>query len=292
MTDHAASRLVIRAGALALVLTLSPLHPFTPSSAHAQPESTVGMPGRLEAVVLPGSELEAKPLTDRKSPVVLRVVAVYPHGSMFRYDLEYAGLEPGTHDLRPYLQRKDGSSTADLPPVTVQVNRILPPGHVEPHRLEIDRGPRLGGYRFWLTVLAVVWGVGLVAILASFFFPRRGRRAAADDVPVSLADRLRPLVERAAAGKATEAELAGLERGLMAYWRRRLGLEAVNPADAMQQLRAHPEAGPLLGQLEDWLHRPDPRTPVDVGRLLEPYRNLPPDAADLSAAEPARGAAR
>ena len=59
---------------------------------------TVGMPGRLDGVVLPGPELEAKPLTDKRAPVVLRVAAVYPHGTAFRYDLEYTGLEPGTFE--------------------------------------------------------------------------------------------------------------------------------------------------------------------------------------------------
>jgi len=43
-------------------------------------------------------------------------------------------------------------------------------------------------------------------------------------------------------------------------------------------LREHPDAGPLLRGLEDWLHRPEPRESVDVGALLAPYRDLPADA--------------
>src|SRR5262245_18933008 len=100
----------LRAGALILLLSLC---------AHAQTATTVGMTDALEGVVLPGTELEAAPLLDRKSKVVLRVVRVYPHGAAFRYDLEYSGLEPGTHDLRPYLRRKDGSPVGELPPITV-----------------------------------------------------------------------------------------------------------------------------------------------------------------------------
>lgn len=275
MLTRFANRFAVCAGVFSLAL--APLH--------AQTESTVGMPGKLEAIVLPGTELEADPekLKDRKSPVVLRIVAVYPHGTVFRYDLEYSGFEPGSHDLRPYLRRKDKSTTADLPPIVVRVDPVLPPGHIEPHKLEIDPAPRLGGYRTVLIVLAVVWGIGLLSILATFVFPRRKRTARVSDTPLSLADRLRPLVERAAAGNATQGELAGLERGLMAYWRRRLQLEAVEPAEAMTRLRHHSEAGPLLGQLEDWLHQPEPRAPVNVAKLLEPYRNLPPDAADLAA---------
>src|SRR5262245_48657168 len=221
------------------------------------------MTGRLEAVVLPGSELQATRLSDRKSAVDLRVVQVYPHGTALRYDLEYTGLEPGTHDLRDYLQRKDNSPTTDLPPLLVKVNPVLPPGQIEPNKLEIERGPRVGGYWFVLIGLAILWGLGFLAILASFFFPRRKRAATATDTPVSLADRLRPLVEGAAAGKLSQAELAGLERGLLAYWRRRLGLEVAEPAEAMEAMRKHSEAGPLLAKLEDWLHRPEPTGPVD-----------------------------
>ena len=59
------------------------------------------MPGRLEGVVLPGPELEGEASRrPQASTIVLRVARVYPHGTAFRYDLEYYGLEPGTHDLR------------------------------------------------------------------------------------------------------------------------------------------------------------------------------------------------
>lgn len=253
------------------------------SSARAEtPETTVGMTGRIEALVLPGSELEAKPLTDRKTPVVLRVVAVYPHGTAFRYDLEFSGLEPGTHDLRDFLRRKDGSPTTSLPPIPVKVNPVLPPGQVQPNALEIEPGPRLGGYRKLLVVLIVVWGLGLAAIVFSFFYPRKKKPAeGAKAPPVSLAEKLRPLVDGAVAGRLSQAELAGLERALLAYWRKRLNLETVKPGVAIDTLRRHPEAGPLLKQLETWLHDPTPSAAVDVLALLKPYQDLPPEAIDL-----------
>src|SRR5262245_32339371 len=133
------------------------------------PSSTVGLPGNIRDLVLPGTELEARP-ADRRAPVVLRVVRVYPHGTAFRYDLEYVGLDPGTFDLRDYLQRKDRSSTANLPPIRVRIDSVLPPGQVLPHGLEPRASPRLGGYRLTLTIAAVVWVVGLASILL------RGRR--------------------------------------------------------------------------------------------------------------------
>lgn len=272
---------VVRTGALALLFILSPFHPFT-LSLHAQPETTVGMTGKLEGVVLPGTELKERRLEDRKSKVVVRVVRVYPHGSDFRYDLEYYGLEPGTHDLRDYLVRKDGSALGNLPPLLVKVNPVLPPGQVQPNKLEIETAPRLGGYRILVVVVIAVWAIGLIVLVGSFFFPRRKQAAVVSDRPVSLADRLRPLVEGAVAGTLSRADLANLERGLLAYWRKRLTLEDAEPGAAVEAMRSHPEAGPLLAQLEAWLHQPGPARPVDVPALLAPYRDLPPETIDFA----------
>src|SRR4051794_25995117 len=99
-----------------------------PGAARAEDrrQTTVGMPARIDQVVLPGPELEARPLDDPRGPVVLRVVDTYPHGTAFRYDLVYYALEPGTFDLKDYLRRKDGSSTAGLPSLKVTVDPLLP----------------------------------------------------------------------------------------------------------------------------------------------------------------------
>jgi hypothetical protein len=251
-----------------------------PLRADAARRTTVGMPDRVEQLILPGPELEAKPREDRKTPIVVRVVEVYPHGSAFRYDLVYYGLEPGTFDLRDFLRRKDGSSTAGLPAIPVTIRPVLPPGQVEPNRLEPRPTRGSGGYRLVLLGIAVAWVAGLAAILV---VGRRRRRVEAVDGagrPESLADRLRPLVEEARAGTLGPDRRAELERLLIGYWRRRLGLERADPAEAIARLRRHDEAGPLLGQLDAWLHRPGPADAVDVAALLKPYQDLPADAPE------------
>src|SRR5262249_46015932 len=134
---------------------------------------TVGFAGRLRDVVLPGSELEPKPLVDRKTPVVLRVLRAEPVLDGFRYDLEYIGLEPGSFDLRDYLRRKDGSPTNTLPEVRVTVASVLPPGQVLLNPLEGRATPRPGGYRLALAIGGVAWALGLLAIL---FVGRRRRK--------------------------------------------------------------------------------------------------------------------
>ena len=104
--------------------------------------------------------------------------------------------------------------------------------------------------------------------------------------PVTLADHLRPLIEGARAGRLSPARLAELERTLIAYWARRLHLEGRKPAEALEAMRGHPEAGPLLGQLETWLHRPGPSGEVDVAALLEPYRTIPAEDLEGAASRP------
>ncbi|HXG09961.1 MAG TPA: hypothetical protein VNK04_09245 [Gemmataceae bacterium] len=247
--------------------------------------TTVGMAARIDQVVLPGPELEVRPLSDR-SPLVLRIAEVYPHGTAFRYSFVYYGLEPGTFDLRDYLRRKDGSSTADLPPLRVEIQSVLPPGQIEPNPLAMRPSPVLGGYRLLLVGVGILWVAGLLAIL--LVGRRKKRDAGAAARPLTVADRLRPLVEKALAGKLTPSQLAELERALLAFWRRRLRLENARPAEAMTLLRAHQEAGPLLAQLEAWLHRPGTAAHVDVAALLRPYQNIPPEAIDLAEVEPAR----
>jgi hypothetical protein len=232
------------------------------------------MPGRIEQIVLPGSELEVKPLDDRKLPIVLRIAAAFPHGTTYRYDLVYYGLDAGTYDLKDYLRRKDGSSTADLPALKVEIKTLLPPGQIRPHALETAAGPWLGGYRLWLVVGGIVWGLGLLAILL-VGRKRRWAKTASSNQPVTMAERLRPYVEAARTGSLSASERAELERLLLTFWQRRLGLESAKPQEAFAALRQHPDAGPLLKQLEDWLHRPQPARDVDVAALLRAYATEP-----------------
>ena len=228
----------------------------------------------------PGPVLEAKPLDDRRRPFVVQAVTATPAGDRFDYAVTVYGLDPGTHDLRDGLRRADGSALDGVPAVPLTVTSSLPAGQVLPAELPPEPGPRVGGYRTLLIAVGVAWGLGLVAVFASFFLPRR-RTAVVSDKPLTLADRLRPLVDGAAAGTLKREELAALERTLFAYWRTRLRLDAADPHAALRQLHADPNAGPLLAQLEAWLHQPTPKPPADVGALLAPYRGLPADAVQL-----------
>ena len=255
----------------------------------AAPPPTVGMPQRIEGLVLPGSELIAKPLEDRRSPIVLRITASYRHGTDTRYDLVYFGLEPGDHDLKDYLLRKDGSSTDGLPAIPVTV---IPAYPLIEKRTVVDpegRGlPLIGGYTIAAIGLGIVWAIGLLAII---FVGRKKTRGDETDPskPLTLADKLRPLVEKASRGSMSVDEKARLERVLIAFWRKRASLEGLNAFDALLELKKHVEAGPLIQKLELWLHRPggdpDDRIVEGLDELLKPYKNVSPDELE----EPGRG---
>lgn len=263
----------MKAALLALaLLAQAPDAPQTPA---------VGRTGELRDLILPGGELEVLP-GDSLTPLVVRLTAVRPHGDRFRYDVEYWARESGRFDLRDYLRRVDGTP-ADagpdaLPEIPIDVRSVLPAGRVLPNEPPASFGSRFGGYTRLLWAGGAVWLAGLGWIL--FAGRKRAAQAAAAARPRTLAEVLRPLVEKARAGTLTVDERSRLELGLVALWRRRLGLEQVRPEDVLARLRSHAEAGPLLSSLEVWLHAPHSDARVDVEALLAPYRELGPQALE------------
>ena len=251
-----------------------------PAFAEENRKPTVGMTGTIEQIVLPGAELQPIPLTDDKTPIVLRILDVFPHGEgQLRYDLEFYGLDPGKYNLADYLQRKDGSAAEGLPEIAVEVMQQLPEGQILPKPLETNPLPFVGGYTMMLIVAGVIW---LLVLLIMLF---AGRKKSSDEEDAAnreptLAEKLRPMVRRAASGEELDkGEQAQLERLLLSFWRKRLDLEDAEPGAAMAEIRNHSEAGELLHALEDWLHRPPGSVDadVDIETLLEPYKNLNDD---------------
>jgi hypothetical protein len=262
-------RLCIHAGQLVLLVTL--LTPALAQSDEDRPAVLVGMRGHINGVVLPGPELEVRPLEDSQAPFVLRIANVYRHGTGFRYDFVYYALEPRIFDLTQYLRPKDRSPGVKLRPLEVEVKGLLGPGLIHPHALEPKRASWFAGYHVVLVVGAILWVLGFALILIC---GRRRRAVSLPDTagPATVAERLRPLVIRAMTGMLSPQQRAELERTLLAFWRRRLGLEQVKAPEALAQMRAHPEAGALLQQMELWLHRPGTADQVELGKLLWPYQ--------------------
>ncbi len=240
--------------------------------------STVGVAVPISQIVLPGSELEAKPVEDRKAPMVVRILGTFRHGSDYRYDLEYYGLEPGRFDLRDSLQRKDRSQMDGVAPLWVEIDSRLPPGQIVPSDFAATSLPNVGGYRTAMYGLFIGWA----AITLWLAMGRRRARTAAmvtEHVP-TLAERLRPLVTQAVAGQLSPEGQAELERLLLGYWRSRLGVTDADPVTAMATLYEHPEAGAVLRLVEDWLHRQGGNRDVDIAAVLAPYQHVVDETVD------------
>ena len=233
-------------------------------------QTTVGIPLEILGVVIPGEELRARGVTDQ-SPALARVVQIYPHGTDQRYDLEFRALEPGRFNVLDYLETSTGQSVEDLEPVWVDVMPLLSAEQLQPHPLRPGETPSLGGYRLLLGLAAVIWLIVLFELIRRNFFANR-MAGAKEDCTVSLPDELKSLIEQILKSNSSpQKDFARLEALLLAYWRERLDLENLDAHQAIRQLHQHPEAGEVLRQVEDWLHRPNPPEEISWEDLLRPY---------------------
>lgn len=244
-------------------------------SSTVQPPAGVGLTGLIEDLLLPGSELQVKPDPEGRSPVVVRMTAVRPHGTAgFRYDFSWFAYEAGPHDLSQYLERVDGSPLGAMPAIGVEAVALLPPG--PPQTLPEFQAPlpKLGGYRTALVAGGCLWLAGWVALFV-WRRPRSSTAAAAPDAVRPLAERLRFLLESARTGSLDADGRAQLERLVLGFWRERLHLTDLPVPEAVHRLRNHPEAGGLLREVESWLHSgKSTASESSMAALLLPY--LPP----------------
>jgi hypothetical protein len=232
----------------------------------------VGYPGKLEEVSLPGSLLQSKNIETRDQALIVRVTDSFEIADGFRYNFQYHGLEPGDYNLTEYLERADGSDVGELPEVKVTIVPILPPGQIEPNKLVYESSFFRDYYLPILVAVGALWLAGLWLIL--FWGRGKYRRPNADRHQVTVAQRIRPLIEKAVEGELESAERGELERTLVAFWQKKLRLENAPPAEMMARLRKHPKAGELFRELENWLHRPEPVGETDIAQLMKPYQTM------------------
>ena len=256
--------------AMLVVLVLAPS-----ACAEDKRNPTVGLAGRIEGLVLPGTELQGRPLDDDSIPVIVRIEKVenvLGDPESLRYDIVFYGMQPGPLDLSEFLVRKDGSSVENLPSIPVEIESLLPPGTQQPNELSNRWLPRLGGYRLLAIAAAVLWVLILIAMI---FAGRRRRQDAVDqEKPLTLADYLKPRLDAANKGTLPTSQYAELEAMLTSFWRKRLNLESLPIADAIGTIRQDDQAGPLLGQIEQWMHNPQSDKSVELAELLEPYQEI------------------
>lgn len=238
----------------------------------AELKTTVGFPLRILQTKIPGSHLIAKPYTDQRIPAMVRVIESFPHGTDFRYDLEFRGFEPGRYNVLDYLQREDDTELASAP-LWVMVEPILDADKVRPIPLPQKSSQFRSYYIPILFVSGIIWLAGLLAIL----FYGRGtlKKASVVTKKMTPAEKMRPLIDAAINGSLTTAQQAELERILSEFWSAKLNLGHLSADQLRSTLREHPEANRMLEQIDLWLHRPSSETTasVDVNALLKPYQD-------------------
>ena len=240
------------------------------ASAVSDGSPTVGCEGAI-SVVLASASLQPVPV-DARAPLVVRIAKREAVAEGTRYDLRWLGAVPGTYDLTRFLVDVDGHPLSGAAAILVTVASVLPAGYPgDLQQAALPPPARLGGYQRLMIALGVLW----LAALPFLWRRKRRARAVVPAAPPSLAEQLRPLIERARSGGLTTDEQARLERLLLAHWRARLDLQDVDAPLAMRRLREHAEAGVLLRHLDTWLHAPPGRGAVDVQALLAPYRAQP-----------------
>ena len=234
-----------------------------------QEAAPVGVKIQIKDHIIPGPEVEAKPLS-QESAIVLRITSVYPHGNGFRYDFEYYGLEAGSFDLGDYLQSKDNKPMTDQPKLPVTFKSSLAPERIRPNPPDDEKLPRFIKYKHLLIFGAAFWLMGLLLLIFGAR-KRLNRKESSTPKLLSPADSLRPLIESARKGKLGKNDQAKLERTLIIFWSQRLDLTNESPGSALSKIKAHPEAAPLFEKLESWFHCPNPEEPSDLDALLKPY---------------------
>lgn len=258
---------------LFLAFTIGLVHPT-----HADNRTpTVGAPGFIEDLVLPGTELTGKPIND-KDPIIVRVVKAIKHGDGFRYEIRFQGLEAGKFDLSQWLIRKDGSEAKGLPAIDIEIKSLLPPGQITPNELEEGWIPQLGGYRRIATAIAILWAIILLGLI--FIRPKTKQAEQIHEKQASLAELLFALLGKAQNNQVSPGQYAELERMLVGMWRRKLGLEQLPVDEALRKIRDHEQAGPLIRQLERWMHSPKRDQNLDLAALVEPYQQMNLNDAD------------
>lgn len=225
-----------------------------------------------------GPTLRAKVQRETDSPLVVRVQRSLTPS---QYEARFIGNIAGEFDLRDWLEHTDGSPMDRAQPMLVQIISTLPK---DPRSdlFEVDgfQPGFAGGYRLVMILLALVWlAVPLVVIVRRILAKPQIHAVEVVIPPPTLAEKLRPLIAAAAQGELCTSDKARLELLLLHYWRREAQLPGADMAHSIQQLRSHPQAGPMISALEKWLHSAEassnPESIERVLQLLSPFEAVP-----------------
>lgn len=213
--------------------------------------------------------------------VSVRIAKVTPSGEASIYDVRYIVNRAGTFDLKDYLSGEDGASLAGLPSFKFQgdpkLSKQLEARIQETEQMSVDVGVH---YHATLAALAVAW----ILCLLPLIFAGRTRKQAPEVAVLpqeTFTQFLQGCVLEIEAGTLDTEGMAKLEMQLLEHWRGQLALDRAPMTGLLWAIDRDPAAGPVLRQLQDWLHNPSSKTsPLSVATALKPYASdeTPPRA--------------
>ena len=200
-----------------------------------------------------GPTLRAKVQRDTDSPLIVRL----QHSpASTQYEARFIGNVSGQYDLREWLEHVDGSAIESKSPMPIEIISTLPNDpRSDLFDVEGFQPAFSGGYRWALALAVLAWLAVPITVIARRLLTRpKEIEAAPVAPPISLADQLKPLIEAASRGELSTSDKARFELLLVHYWRETAGLPELDMARSIQRLRAHPQAGPIIAAVEEWLH--------------------------------------
>ena len=252
--------------AMLAILFLATSFATKEAGAELSASPTVGIEGGV-SLEIPGPQLFAVQ-PDEDALLYLWIEDVQSQGESFTYEFRYVGMKAGKHNLLYYLRQEDGSIPQGLQEkYSIEIESALEEDHVG-YLTKINPLPiRLfKWYREIVVGLVLLWGVLLVPLIFA------GRRVKEEEIavvpPLSLADRLRPLVVKAVDGEMTLADKALFERLMLGYWCQKLDLDPQEILESLTVIKQHETAGELICTIENWFHKPTGGDDVDIASLL------------------------
>lgn len=242
------------------------------------------------SILLPRKDCAVAPYASN-TPLLLRVTSITPaENGQFRYQLLFTGLEKGTFNLTDYLVTPDGERLRE--PVEAVTVRSLIPTTATYAALELDAPPTKKPTPYFgiLILCALAWSAcgiflfreTLRSLLGLLFKPRNPMPVESNSQeqpsprPQTLADLLRPLIEKAALKTITAEEKSRLEQIIFLYWGKFLEIEYLDSVEQLRRILEHPTAGELLRTVEQWLYQPESLiTKEEITAALQPYMDLP-----------------
>jgi hypothetical protein len=277
-------------GALAALLCLFwALRPSPAPAPKSELPPSVGTENKA-SILLPFKNCSVAPHSPN-TPLELRITSITPADKgQFRYELLFSGLEKGTFNLTDYIVNPDGERLRE-PVETVTVRSLIPPTATYA-ALELDapstkRPPPYLGIVISLAIAWSAWGVFLFRdtfrSLQKMLF-KAGKSSPKGSAPPqppapatqTLADLLRPLIEKAALKTITAEEKGRLEQIIFLYWGKFLEIDYLDSVEQLRRILEHPEAGELLRTVEQWLYQPESLiTREEITAALQAYMDLP-----------------